>query len=134
MLHIRMFARLMAGIFAVQLFAAGFCMMMPEEHAMPVATYSNKVDISNDHCATAAEATHDAGMDQSACAHFNQPDELLQISHANVDVELLLLGYISLQLNTIPMAESLLTLNSHPATGPPGSSTPLYQTTQRIRI
>jgi len=125
----------MAGLFAVQLFAAGFCMMMPEAHAMPMAAMaSHNMDMSADHCATTAEVTHDAGMDQSACAHCNQPDELLQISHANVDAELLLLGFISLQLNAIPMAEALLTLDSHPATGPPGSSTSLYQTTQRIRI
>ena len=126
----------MAGLFAVQLFAAGFCMMMPEAHAMPmaVATSSHSMDMSADHCATAAEVSHDAGMDQSACSHCNQPDELLQISHTHVDVELLLLGYITLQLNAIAMAESLLTLESHPATGPPGSSTQLYQTTQRIRI
>ena len=131
--HIHAISRLMTGLFAVQLFAAGFCMMMPDVHAMPMATTSQQA--SMDHCATAVETVvQDSPAEQSACSHCNAPDQLLQPLQVSVDADLLFIAYVTLQLNEIPVTDPALELFVRPATGPPTSGSILYETTQRILI
>jgi len=138
-LHTRGVSRLISGLFAVQLFAAGLCMMAPDAHAMPMATTfshtaSHSMDMSADHCATPQIETQDAGTNQSACSHCNQPDELLQNIQSSVHGDLLFIAYIGLQQHDISAFQPALGLTSRVPTGPPKSSSLLYHTTQRIRI
>ena len=138
-LHIRGVSRLISGLFAVQLFAAGLCMMAPDAHAMPIVatsshTASHSMEMVADHCATPAAEAQDAGSKQSACSHCNQPDELLQNVQSSVHGDLLFIAYIRQSLNEISVFHPALGLTSRVPTGPPKSSSLLYHTTQRIRI
>ncbi|WP_232710253.1 hypothetical protein [Mariprofundus aestuarium] len=136
-LHIRGVSRLISGLFAVQLFAAGLCMMVPATHAMPPTsshTASHSMDMSADHCAPPVADALDAGTNQSACSHCNQPDELLQNVQSPVHGDMLFIAYIGHSLNDISVFQPALRLTSRVPTGPPKSSSLLYNTTQRIRI
>ena len=114
-------------------------MMAPDVHAMPMApasshAASHSMDMSADHCAIPALESQDAGTDQSACSHCNQPDELLQNIQSSTNGDLQFIAYISLQQHDISFFQPALGLTSQVPTGPPKSSSLLYNTTQRIRI
>lgn len=121
----------MAGLFAMQLFAAGFCLMIPQAHAMPMAMgISYSADMVAEHC---SEPKNDK-MNHSACTHCNQPDELFQIYKVPVDSELTVIAVINVELQETNARNSTLTLTSLMPTGPPRSSSIIYTITKRIRI
>ncbi|WP_100264491.1 hypothetical protein [Mariprofundus ferrinatatus] len=137
-LHIRGVSRLVAGLFALQLFAGAFCMMAPELHAAPMSQMASHSMVSHDmaaaeHCAPPVHQTQNSG-DQSACSHCNQPDELLQSAQLQFATDLPLFLYVGPPLQPAAMQQPVMGFASQVPTGPPKSSTLLYHTTQRIRI
>ena len=138
-LHIRNTSRLMAGLFAMQLFAGAFCMMTPAVHAKPVANMSSHemsshhITAANEHCATTASESPNAEH-QQACAHCNQPDEVLQNAQLSVDSSLQFIAYVDMKWHETDLFQAGSLLNSLVPTGPPKSSSLIYTTTQRIRI
>jgi len=131
--HIRKLARLFAGAFAVQVIAAGACLMVPEAHAMPmdgnaaVMAHCTDMEMASDH---AMPMQHG---DKSACPHCNQPDSItpahLAFDHLPAMVAILVAAP---QLPVAEAADPAFTLRT--PTGPPRSASLIYQTTQRIRI
>ena len=71
--HLRGFSRLMIGLFAVQVLAAGFCLVTPEVHAAKAHAMDMQMPMSDDmasHCESNVKAESDhAG--HSACAHWD---------------------------------------------------------------
>lgn len=134
-LYTRSISRLMVGLFAMQLFAAGFCLMVPQAHAMPMAMgISHSADMVAEHCAEPMNEKMSSQMDHSACTHCDQPDELFQSYKAPIDSELTVIAFIKVELQEINVSNSALTLTSLIPTGPPRSSSLIYTTTKRIRI
>ncbi|HXH71332.1 MAG TPA: hypothetical protein VNI58_00750 [Mariprofundaceae bacterium] len=131
--HIRKLARLFAGAFAVQVIAAGACLMVPEAHAMPmqskaaVMAHCTDMEMASDH---AMPMQHG---DKSACPHCDQPDS---IAPAHIDFDHLPAMAAVLvaapQLPVAAAAEPVFAVRT--PTGPPRSASLIYQTTQRIRI
>lgn len=140
--HTQRFSRLMAGLFAVQVIVAGFCLMPVKAHAssmpqmaapMPQMT-SAHAGMATDHCASmAAEHAHNS-QHRAPCVHCDQPDAMAQafaaIDHADLPLLPVLAFADSAQL--VPAEQGLL--SARVATGPPRSSSLIYTTTQRIRI
>jgi len=134
-LHTRSISRLMAGLFAMQLFAAGFCLMTPQVHAMPMAMgISHSADMVAEHCSEPMNEKMDAKMDHSACTHCDQPDELFQSVKTPIDSKIAVFALINVELQEISVDNSSLNLTSLIPTGPPRSSSLIYTTTKRIRI
>jgi len=142
-LHIRGFfpvtTRLMAALFAVQMMVGGFCLMSPELHAMPQAMAA--VDIQA-HCnGSVAEQAHpvldhhSGDHHSSNCYHCDQPD-LLSVSHAAFSAPLALLLPDTLMQPAALQPYSIKTglYSTRTPTGPPRSSSLLYNQTQRIRV
>ncbi len=136
-LNLRGLSRLMIGLFAVQVLAAGFCLLTPDTHAANAQAAGMQMAMSGDmmaHCDKAAKTeTEHAGHD-GACAHCDQPDELLQskASTFNSDFDLPVLQVVSVA-SELPVPVSL-DMTVRTPTGPPRSSSLIYTTTQRIRI
>lgn len=131
-LQVRSNSWLLAGLFTVQLVAASFCMMIPQAHAMPMAAMADHhvMEMAAGHCAAPAQ---DAGMDQAACPHCHQPDELFQHIQSTLDYDQSLIVHVVMQQSQISGSQKGRLRSSLP-TGPPDSSSLLYQITQRIRI
>jgi len=142
--HKRSFSRLMIGLFAMQVLAAGLCLMAPESHAAKIhATNSHDMQmpasgpVSADmasHCDSRAKAASDDAEQNSACVHCDQPGELVQskVSAFNVDVELPLSILLSSEIDI--HTPTSIDFSIRTPTGPPRSSSLLYQTSQRILI
>jgi len=138
-LHIRgisrSMARLMAGLFALQIVVGGFCLLTPDAHAMAQAIQTADVQTN---CAKGMHISeqHEQDSDHSGnCYHCDQPDELSNVSFTSMaPVALVLSNVISLPV--APQFDSVATglLSTLTPTGPPRSSSLLYTTTQRIRV
>jgi len=131
-LNLRGFSRLLVGLFAVQVLAAGFCLMAPETHA--ANAHEMQMPLSSEmasHCDNGVKTDSDHA--ESACAHCDQPDELVnKVSVFNIDVELPLSILTSNEART--PAPLSIDLSVRTPTGPPHSSSLLYQYSQRILI
>lgn len=139
--HIRGFSRLMTGLFAVQVLAAGFCLLTPQSHAANAQPATMQMPVSSgvtSHCtkddaSKPADSKTEPGH-HSACAHCDQPDELIQskVSPFNIDFDLHVqpVAFIAIDLP----AQVTVDLAVRTPTGPPRSSSLIYTTTQRIRI
>ncbi|NWF38853.1 hypothetical protein F3F96_06860 [Mariprofundus sp. NF] len=133
-LHMRGISRLMVGLFAMQLFAAGFCLMIPQAHAMPMSMeVSHAAEMGAEHCAEPMQSA-DTDMQHTACNHCDQPDELWQNSKLSIDADNSFITLVYAELLSISVAQPALILTSLVPTGPPRSSSLIYTTTQRIRI
>ena len=133
----RAVSRLISGLFAVQLIAAGFCLMMPQAHAMPMAQASHSMSdsmISAEHCKQTMETQVDHGMEHSACSHCDQLDSFLQNASAPIQLDL------DMQADLLPAPiasdwiSQSITLFSRTPTGPPRSSSLLYHISPRILV
>ncbi|GAV20610.1 hypothetical protein MMIC_P1582 [Mariprofundus micogutta] len=136
-LNLRGLSRLMIGLFAVQILAAGFCLISPESHTANAHAADMQMPMSTDmleHCDVNAEAESGHGDHGSACAHCNQPDELVQskASTFNIDFDLPVMLVASTEI--VLSAPASIDLAVRTPTGPPRSSTLIYTTTKRIRI
>jgi hypothetical protein len=134
--HLRGFSRFMIGLFAVQVLAAGFCLVTPEVHAAKAHAMDMQMPMSDDmasHCESNVKAESDhAG--HSACAHCDLPDELVtsKVSGFDMDFELPAQALVAA---AIEFSASLSTdFSVRTPTGPPRSSSLLYTTTQRILV
>jgi len=135
--HIRKLARLFAGVFAVQVIAAGACVMVPAVHAMPMQAMTSVMS----HCdgmamgkamAHAMPMQHDhAG--HSACPHCDQPDSMA-VAHLSIDHAPVVMAMLPVEtvLSAAALAEPALAVRV--PTGPPRSASLIFHTTQRIRI
>ncbi|MBL4775620.1 MAG: hypothetical protein JKY87_06155 [Mariprofundus sp.] len=130
--HLRSFSRLMIGLFAVQVLAAGFCLFTPESHM--ANAQDMQMPMSSDmsaHCANTAESGHNSDM---ACAHCDSPDELIssKVSSLHGDIDFPVAAYM---VTSVDLTAALhVTVTLHPPTGPPPSSTFLFHNNQRILI
>ena len=137
-MNLRGLSRLMIGLFAVQVLAAGFCLISPASHSANAHAADMQMPMSGDmleHCEVAAKAESGHGDHASACAHCNQPDELVQskASTFNITLDLLpVMAVASIELNI--SAPASIDLAVRTPTGPPRSSSLIYTTTKRIRI
>lgn len=136
-LNLRGFSRLMIGLFAVQVLAAGFCLISPELHTAKAHAADMQMPMSGDmleHCEVNTKAESGHGDHGSACAHCNQPDELVQskASIFNIDFDLPVMLMTSTEI--VLSAPASIDLAVRTPTGPPRSSSLIYTTTQRIRI
>ncbi len=135
----RIVARLMAGLFAMQVLAGGFCLLTPEAHAMPQSMAMQGMAMDGN-CANAVHADQSSHGPQSsdhsdACYHCDQPDELSNAGLASVVAVMLVLpDVISLPAAPLFNREATGLLSTRTPTGPPRSSSLLYTTTQRIRV
>ena len=136
-IHTRLLSRLMAGLFALQLIGTGFCLLTPDAHAMPAAHAVMSHDIhmapADEHCAQPAEHREEHG---ASCAHCLQPQVDLSAKHnqAPSQIALALLPDFFAPDTTASLGNSIVSLASRTPTGPPRSSTLIYDITQRIRV
>jgi hypothetical protein len=134
----RSMARLMAGLFAMQVLVGGFCLLTAEAHTMP-QLMSMQTLAMDGNCAKAMHAeqsSHDQTSDHSdACYHCDQPAALSNASYASVvAVSLVLSDVISLPAAPLFSSEATGLFTARTPTGPPRSSSLLYTTSQRILI
>ena len=136
-LHTRLLSRLMAGLFALQLIGTGFCLLTPDAHAMPAAhaamAHDTHMAPTDEHCAQPVEHSEEHG---ASCAHCLQPKVDLSAKHnqAPNQVVLALLPDFLAADQTANIDSHALLLSSRTPTGPPRSSTLIYDITQRIRV
>jgi hypothetical protein len=133
----RALSRLVSGLFAVQVIAAGFCLMMPQAHAMPMAQASHSMAdsmINAEHCEQSMETQMDHGMEHSACSHCDQPDSFLLNVSAPIQLD------IDMQADLLPVPRASdwvsqsIAFFSRTPTGPPRSSSLLYHISPRILV
>jgi hypothetical protein len=133
----RALSRLISGLFAVQLIAAGFCLMMPQAHAMPMAQASHSMSASmadDNHCKQSMEAQMGQDAEHSPCTHCDQLDSFLQNASAPIQLD------IDMQADLLPVPTASdwisqsISLFSRTPTGPPRSSSLLYHISPRILI
>jgi hypothetical protein len=136
-LHRRALSRLITGLFAVQLFAAGFCLMMPQAHAMPMVKAAHSMSDSmtdTEHCTQPMESQMSHDAEHSSCTHCDQPDSFLQNASAPIQLDL------EMQADLLPAPSALewisqsVSLFSRTPTGPPRSSSLLYHISLRILV
>jgi hypothetical protein len=136
-LHAHVLSRLMVGLFVVQFFAAGFCLMMPQAHATPMVKVAHSMPDTMDkteHCTQPMETqmSHDTGY--FSCMHCEHPDSFLQNVSAPVQLDLAMLP----DLLAVPKASDWISrgisLYSQTPSGLTRSSSLIYSTTLRIRI
>jgi len=136
-LHRRGLSRLFAGLFAVQLLAAGFCLMMPQAHAMPMAKAAHSMSDSMDktgHCTPAGESQVNHGTGHAACTHCDQPDSFLQHASAPIQPDLVILPDLPAAPGVADRIIQSIAIFSRTPTGPPRSSSLLYRISPRIRV
>jgi hypothetical protein len=133
----RAFSRLISGLFAVQLIAAGFCLMMPQAHAMQMVKTAHSMSdtmANAEHCAQAMEAQMSHDAERASCTHCDQPDSFLQNVSAPVQLD------IDMQADLLPVpiasdwVSQTISLFSRTPTGPPRSSSLLYHISPRILV
>ncbi|MDX8402915.1 MAG: hypothetical protein R8K54_00720 [Mariprofundaceae bacterium] len=124
-------------VFAVQILAAGFCLLTPQIHAATAAEMPMSADIAV-HCTNGdnTNAEYEAGhADQNtACAHCDLPNKLVQnkVSTFNIGIDLPAVTPVHMEIKL--SAPVSIDLAARPLTGPPRSSSLLYTITQRIRV
>ncbi|MDQ6972439.1 MAG: hypothetical protein Q9M30_07310 [Mariprofundaceae bacterium] len=135
--HIRGASRLLAGLFAVQLVLTGFCLLTADAHAMPMPQMNAQQAADMDGmCAksSAHSAKHDVHEHSGGCFHCDDADQFVKAGTADVAPASLVL----LALSVLPDMPVLMAWDEssfdHTTTGPPGSASLLYTTTQRIRV
>ena len=136
-LYRRALSRLFAGIFAVQLFAAGFCMMMPRAHAMPMikAAHSMSDSMANtEHCTDSMKTQMSHNAEHSSCTHCDQPDSFLQNASAPVQSDIVMLPDLLPAPTVSDWSKQSVSLFSRTPTGPPRSSSLLYHISPRILV
>ena len=123
----------MAGLFAMQVLVAGFCLLTPELHAVQ-AMPMHAADMAS-HCDDGkdkGDAAH--GGHNGPCAHCDTPDELVPGKVSSSDAGIAFpVAFMALGVPEISVLKTI-SLFSRSPTGPPDSTTLLYTTTQRIRI
>jgi hypothetical protein len=128
----------MVGLFVVQFFAAGFCLMMPLAHAMPMAKVTHSMsDMTMDnaeHCTQAMGTQMSHGTGHFSCTHCDHPDSFLQNVSAPVQPDLAMLPDLLAAPKASGWISQSISIFSRTPTGPPRTSSLLYQTTQRILI
>ncbi len=131
--HMRVFSRLMIGLFAMQVLVGGFCLLTSEAHAMPQSVHTH--DISA-HCAKSVDADHQHSSDHAdSCYHCDQPDELSNPAFSStVSMPLVFSDVSIMPAALLSMHDASGFLSTRTPTGPPRSSSLLYTTTQRILI
>ncbi len=127
--------RLMVGLFAMQVLVAGLCPYTPSSHlamASDIAISHSMVS----HCdieysrSGASHSGHDL-----PCSHCDQPDELIQNKavESNLDANLVVCSTAYFYADNVVDVDLSSPTHALSVTSPP-SRTPLYLTTQRIRI
>jgi len=130
-------SRLIAGLFALQLIGTGFCLLTPDAHAMPAAYAAMKHDMhmatTDEHCAQPVDHGEEHG---ASCAHCLQPQVDLSAKHnqAPSQTALALLPDFLAADQTASIDSHAVLLSSRTPTGPPRSSSLIYDITQRIRV
>jgi hypothetical protein len=136
-LHYRALSRLVAGLFAVQLLAAGFCLIMPQAHAMPIANAADsacdKMEVA-EHCTPSVQTgmSHDAG--DASCSLCDQPDLVMQSISVPAEIDLVMLLYSTAANDLFDWVIRSISLFSRTPDGPPKSSALLYLISPRIRV
>lgn len=133
--HTRLLSRLLAGLFALQLIGS-FCLLTPAAHAMPVVhamAESMPMGVTDEHC---AQATGHSERQAASCAHCLQPEVDLSAKHnqAPGQIGLALLPDFLTPDSTASVAGPAALLSSRTPTGPPRSSSLIYDITRRIRV
>jgi hypothetical protein len=125
----------MVGLFVVQLFAVGFCLMAPQTDAMPMAMeISHSADMVAEHCDEPMDSQADVGRNHTACMHCDQPDELFKSYRSRVDFNRVLLALVQVEIQDLTTDKFSLILTSLVPMGPPRSSSLIYNITKRILI
>ncbi len=133
----RALSRLITGLFAVQLIAAGLCLMMPQAHAMPMVNTVHSISDSmanTGHCTQPMETHMSQDMEYSSCTHCDQPDSFLKKASTPVQLDIEMLPDLLAAPNVSEWISPSVSLFSRTPTGSPRTSSFLYQTTQRILI
>ncbi|MFC1536222.1 hypothetical protein ACFL48_00230 [Pseudomonadota bacterium] len=117
------------AIFALQLFAASFCISSATQAAETVAT-------NHCHASVDSASSGHTGMQhspESTCSHCAAPDDFsFSINDLNQAPGMQLLAYI--EFKAVYSEPESAAFNTERAQAPPNSSKTLYTTTQRIRI
>ena len=75
----RPLARLIAGVFTLQMIVAGFCLLPQQTHAMPASMQvSEHCDSAEMSMTRVAQSHQQHDHQQSVCAHCAQPDGIAQ--------------------------------------------------------
>ena len=136
-LHRRALSRLVAGLFTVQLFAAGFCLMMPQAHAMPMvkAVHSMSDSMVNaEHCKQPMEAQVGQDAEHSPYTHCDQLDSFLQNVSAPIQPDFDIHPDLLAAPEVSDWVSQTVSLFSRTPTGPPRSSSLLYRISPRILV
>jgi len=131
--HMRVYSRLMIGLFAMQILVGGFCLLTSEAHAMSHSVQTHEMSA---HCTKSVDGDHQHSQDHAGnCYHCDQPDELSNSAFSStVSMDLTFSDVSILPAALLSMADASGLLSTRTPTGPPRSSTLLYTTTQRILI
>jgi len=137
--HIRKLARFFAGVFAVQVIAAGACLMVPAAHAMPmpakasVMSHCDGMEMGNAMVMEHAKPMSHDHAGHSACPHCDQPDSM-SVSYLSIDHAPVALAMLPVDTNLSATVVDEAALAVRVPTGPPRSASLIFQTTRRIRI
>ncbi len=132
---IRPLTRLIAGVFALQIIVAGFCLLPQEAHTMPISMpVSEHCDSAEMSMTKTVQGHHQHDHQQSACAHCAQPDGIAQAQIQPDDLlQSILVPVIAANDDLGTNIISAVVAVRVP-TGPPRSHSLLLTTTQRLRI
>jgi len=137
---LRNVARLVTLLFAVQVVAAGACLLTPQAHATPVVQHlAHQNDESHAPCADQtgdhdgmSHRAHDHG---DACFHCDEPDVSLIATPPPLQAPTLLATLVMVPSEPVFGQQMLRQLRFvRTPTGPPRSASLLYTTSQRLRI
>jgi len=131
--HIRGTSRMLAGLFAMQMVLTGFCLLTADAHAMPAAQMSGmQADSMAAMCPKSD--SHDKQHHSDNCFHCDDGDQFVKVG----SVDIAPLSLVLVALSTLPEhhleQSSTDSIVYYTPTGPPGSASLLYTTTQRIRV
>ncbi len=136
-MNLRGLSRLMAGLFAVQIMVAGFCLLTADAHAismhqmMPEQAEQLAEDMA-EHCSKSL-----AGSDQhhaDSCFHCDDPDMFVKAAPVDLPGFDPVLSFVATLPDISVSIVSTLAPSGLMPTGPPRSSSLLFSTTQRIRV
>lgn len=135
-------SRFVAGLFAVQIVVAGFCVLTTQAHAMPMnqMSTSHMADLMMADQGVACgksvhmDGQHHGSSHSGGCFHCDEPEQFVKSASADpAPVSLVFVVLSVVPQMPSPAVQDEVTAFLTP-TGPPRSSSLLFTTTQRIRV
>ncbi|MDX8408232.1 MAG: hypothetical protein R8L58_07595 [Mariprofundaceae bacterium] len=128
----RSLSRLMAGLFAMQVVVAGFCLLTADAHAASHQMTAQQSADMAEHCAKSA--THDAGHHSDSCFHCDDSDVFVKAASIDVPSFNPVLSVVASMPEAPAWITATVAVSRLMPTGPPRSASLLFSTTQRIRV